>query len=89
MARNPPWSRDELLLALDLYLRHRKNIPSQDHEEVVRLSKELVALGGAMGSQFQNFRNPNGVYMKLANFQALDPIYTSVGKKGLARGGKR
>ena len=27
MARNPTWSRDELILALDLYLRHRERLP--------------------------------------------------------------
>jgi hypothetical protein len=26
-ARNPPWTRDELLLALDLYLRRRPHLP--------------------------------------------------------------
>lgn len=31
------------------------------------------------------FRNPNGVYMKLCNFLALDPTYHG---KGLERGGR-
>jgi hypothetical protein len=26
MAKNPTWSRDELILALDLYLRHRERL---------------------------------------------------------------
>ncbi len=32
------------------------------------------------------FRNPNGVYMNLCNFLALDPSYHG---KGLERGGRR
>jgi 5-methylcytosine-specific restriction enzyme A len=28
----------------------------------------------------------NGVYMKLANFRAVDPLHTSQGKRGLSRG---
>ena len=28
-ARNPPWSRDELILALDLYVRFKGNPPGK------------------------------------------------------------
>ena len=30
MARNPTWSRDELILALDLYMRRREQLPDSD-----------------------------------------------------------
>jgi hypothetical protein len=36
MARNPTWSRDELILALDLYLRHRESLPDSDGPECLR-----------------------------------------------------
>jgi 5-methylcytosine-specific restriction protein A len=55
---------------------------------IVETSRLLNRLAGALGSDFQNFRNPNGVYMKLGNFCAIDPSYTSPGRKGLTRGGK-
>jgi hypothetical protein len=46
MAQNPTWSRDELILALDLYMRHREWLPDSDDPEVVELSLALNALYG-------------------------------------------
>jgi predicted HNH restriction endonuclease len=87
--RNPRWSRDELILALELYLRFREALPSQDSEEVAELSEFLGKLGRARGlTQAETFRNANGVYMKLGNFRRLDPEYTAEGKVGLTRGNK-
>lgn len=87
--RNPDWSRDELILALDLYLRHRPIIPGKTSPEINELSDLLNQLGSALALRHSNtFRNPNGVYMKLMNFKALDPDYVSQGKVGLKAGGK-
>jgi hypothetical protein len=44
MARNPTWSRDELILAPDLYMRHRERLPGSDRLEAVELSRALNAL---------------------------------------------
>lgn len=87
MARNPMWSRDELILALDLYLRHRERLPDSDDAEIVELSRTLNSLFGERANDVALFRNRNGVYMKLANFRAVDPLHTSQGKRGLSRGG--
>ena len=35
-----------------------------------------------------DFRNPNGVYMKMMNFRRFDPEYTRQGRVGLTRGNK-
>ena len=87
MARNPTRSRDELILALDLYLRHRERLPDSDDAEIVELSQTLNSLFGEQAKDAALFRNRNGVYMKLANFRAVDPLHTSQGKRGLSRGG--
>ena len=72
--RNPIWSRDELILALDLYLRFRDALPSKDSAEVTELSSFLAAVGRAKGGgETQTFRNANGVYMKMMNFRRFDP----------------
>lgn len=86
---NPPWSSDELILALDLYLRHRPSLPSPKHPDVQELSLFLGKMGKALGvGPVTNFRNANGVCMKLGNFRHWDPDYTSAGKTGLVKGNK-
>jgi predicted HNH restriction endonuclease/predicted RNA-binding protein with PUA-like domain len=83
------WSRNELILALDLYLRLRDAPPSKDSVEVAELSSFLATMDRAKGvGEAQTFRNANGVYMELMNFRRFDPEYTADGKVGLMRGNK-
>lgn len=84
--RNPVWSRDELLLALDLYLRHRAALPGDTHSDVVELSSFLGRLAAkTQVGNYPKYRNPNGVAMKLQNFRRFDPEQNG---KGLSGGGK-
>ncbi len=84
--RNPKWTRDELILSLDLYFRHHPNKISQTHKEVIRLSEILNNLPiHPRNTEYEKFRNPNGVYMKLCNFLRFDPDYKG---SGLTSGGK-
>src|SRR5262245_42091154 len=84
--RNPPWQRDELILALDLYFRHRPDQISKAHPQVVALRRLLNALPlHSDRPDRERFRNANGTYMKLCNFLSLDPSYHG---KGLERGGR-
>jgi predicted HNH restriction endonuclease len=87
--RNPIWIRDELILALDLYLRYGGNPPRKGSSEIDELSETLNRLGRHLGIATEDrFRNVNGVYMKLMNFRRLDPVFTEAGKRGLSRGGQ-
>jgi len=86
--QNPPWSRDELILALDLYMRNRHTPPSQTSPETLALSRVLNAMGRKTEERSADFRNPSGVYMKMMNYCSLDPSYTATGKRGLNRIGK-
>jgi len=87
--RNPPWTRDELILALDFYLQHRPQPPGKTSKEIQELSETLNKLAVSLGmSTGGTFRNTNGVYMKLMNFRRFDEKFTSEGKVGLTRGGK-
>lgn len=84
MPRNPKWSRDELILALDVYLRHGTGSSWSQH--IVELSSLLNRMTNVdMQPDPLRFRNPNGVGMKLANFARLDPSYLGT---GLTRGGR-
>ncbi len=88
-ARNPTWRRDELILALDFYIRHHDYVPDKASKEIVRLSDNINAVARSLGlSGSDSFRNSNGVYMKLMNFRRFDPEYTGGGKVGLSRGGR-
>jgi len=87
--RNPTWVRDELILALDMYLRYAGNPPSKGSAEIDELSETLNRLGRYLGIATEDrFRNVNGVYMKLMNFRRFDPVFTQAGKRGLSRGGQ-
>ena len=85
--RNPAWTYDELILALDLYFRFPPSQVSQSHPEVTQLSEILNQLPVHVDRPDpERFRNPNGVYMKLCNFLRLDPSYSGT---GLRAGGKK
>ena len=84
--RNPNWSRDELIVALDFYVRFRPSIPSKQSAEITELSSQLNRLQSLIGGERSDtFRNANGVYMKLMNFRRFDPDYKGT---GLQRGNK-
>lgn len=84
--KNPKWSRDELILALDLYFKIDLSTAGAEHPKIVELSSILNKLPiHSERSNKEKFRNPNGVHMKLMNFSAIDPSYKG---KGLNKGGK-
>ena len=87
--RNRSWSREELILALDLYLQFRKSPFGKDAAPVIELSEFLgTRARGDTEMGDATFRNANGVYMKMMNFRRFDQEYTSAGKVGLTRGNK-
>lgn len=74
MTRNPRWTRDELILALHLYMSEGRRWLPPSHPEVVRLSELLNKLPiHEQSLRDVRFRNPQGVEMKLANFMSIDP----------------
>ncbi len=87
-SRNPDWSRDELILAFDFYMRHRDRMPDKSTADVLDLSKEISKLGKLIHAHAdETFRNANGVYMKAMNFRRFDPNFRETGRAGLSRGG--
>ena len=84
--RNPPWRREELILALDYYLSHHLPEHTASSPGIIELSETLNKLPFHQDRpDTDRFRNPNGCEMKLCNFRAFDPNYDG---KGLDAGSK-
>lgn len=87
--RNPAWTRDELLLALDYYVQRPGAAHDPGSAGILRLSEEINGVARLLGlSGAETLRNPNGVSMKLLNFRAHDPVYVARARRGLPRGNK-
>jgi len=86
MSKNPNWTRDELILALAQFFHAGRKQLDANHPEVIQLSKLLNRLPiHSTETRNADFRNAQGVSMKLGNFLSIDPHYKG---KGLKRGGK-
>jgi 5-methylcytosine-specific restriction protein A len=69
---NPDWTKDETILALNLFLELNQNIPSSNDKRVIELSEIL------RNNPFHNtearkpsFRNPDGVVFKMQNIRQV------------------
>lgn len=84
--KNPKWHRDELIITLNLYYSLESKSFVSTNAEIINLSKILNKLP-LHSNHIKNsdFRNPNGVAMKLSNFTAIDPNNPA---KGLDRSSK-
>ena len=86
--KSPPWTRDELILALDVYFSGVAHNPKEPKiEELSRLLRSLPIHD--IGGKVSSFRSSNSVRMKLDNFLSLDPSYAGVGLTRIAKEDKR
>jgi 5-methylcytosine-specific restriction protein A len=79
--KNPLWTREQVILALDLYMKHKGRDPGVNHPDVLEVSALLRQMATETG--LTTYRNPSGVIMKMMNFRSVDPVFTSKGGKGL------
>lgn len=78
--RNPDWVRDEVILAMDLYIRAGRRQLPVTHPDVIGLSDILNRLPiHVPDSRAATFRNPNGISMILGNFLGIDPGHATPG----------
>lgn len=75
LMRNPNWTREELVLALNLYLK-------TEYRKITQKNPEIIALADRIG------RTAGAVSFKLSNLASLDPVVKNNGKKGHANAGK-
>ena len=70
---NPDWTRDETILALDLYFDCKGHIPSGSDKRVQALSDLLRAFPyHSRAARKESFRNADGVAFKLQNLRQVD-----------------
>lgn len=82
---NPNWTFEETILALDVLQRHDFKVPGKSSEEVDRLSKLLQSLPiHANNLRNDQFRNVDGVYLKLQNLISLHPSRSGRGLRSSA-----
>ncbi|MEI7830732.1 MAG: HNH endonuclease [Prolixibacteraceae bacterium] len=70
------WTREELILALNLYLKLPFGKLHHGNPEIIHLAKFID-------------RTPNSIAMRLSNFASVDPILKERGIKGLTGGTKQ
>lgn len=81
---NPDWTRDETILAMDLLIRRRPQVPGEVDPDVMELSRLLrVAPIHPLEKRNEKFRNPSGVSMKLQNLDSVEA--GARGRRGLSR----
>lgn len=78
--RNKPWSRDEIIIALDLYFRTYPRIPDKTSPEVEEVSGLLRRVQLMIDPDMSaDYRNTNSVYLKMMNFHAFNPDHEGAG----------
>tara|TARA_B110000008_G_C16859914_1_gene520271 strand:- start:25 stop:753 length:729 start_codon:yes stop_codon:yes gene_type:complete len=84
--RNPKWTRDELILTLSFYHQYFPQIPEKNSKEISELSDTLRKIQIILENDINsNYRNTNGVYMKLMNFHHLNPEYPGKGLESVSQ----
>lgn len=69
---NPKWTRDETIIALELYLESPESIPSASDERVIEVSGLLRSMSfHDKAARKPSFRNPDGVSFKLQNIRQV------------------
>lgn len=78
-----PWTREELILALELYNKFEGRIPDTSDPDIIGLAATLADLSVfGSGADANTGRSKASIIMKLSNFRSLDPRAQAVGKVG-------
>jgi putative restriction endonuclease len=70
------WTREELIVAFNLYCRIPFGRIHKSNPEIIKISKKIK-------------RTPSALAMKMVNFASLDPVHQNRDVKGLQHGSKK
>lgn len=83
-----PWTREELIMSLDLYLRRPGPAARPDDHEVLRLSNAFRRMGEEMYGRIPpRYRSPSSIAMRASNWRAMNDDVVTSGRKGLENTG--
>jgi 5-methylcytosine-specific restriction protein A len=84
-----PWTREELILSLDLYLRLPRKATNRNHPEVHELSELLREMGRCLYNTLPDaFRSPSTVALRAAVWRSMHLDVVTNGNKGLSHSGE-
>jgi len=78
------WTREELILVLDLYLKNREDLNSISAEVFETYSNFCRRLHQNALSQNSSFRSPRSIYLRLQNYRNCDPYWQKRGHSSSA-----
>jgi 5-methylcytosine-specific restriction protein A len=83
---NPNWTREELILALDLYFDMDQGQMHKGNQNVIRVSNEIRDLKIHFDvPDPDKFRNPSSIARRLGNFKTMDDGYDGDGLKNSSK----
>ena len=83
---NPNWTREELILALDLYFDMDQGQMHKGNHNVIRVSNEIRELNIHFDiPDPDKFRNPSSIARRLGNFKTMDDGYGGDGLKNSSK----
>ena len=78
--RNPNWTIDEIIVALDAYHTYYPNIPRTDSKEMRELSDVIKKIQPKLQTRGSDtFRSAGSVHGKIMNFHKFNPSYPGKG----------
>ena len=80
------WTRDELILVLDLYLSNREAHYKIPQDMLAQYSMLLRNMHGTNDDENPKFRSPQSIAMRLENYASLDEYWLRRSRKGLRSG---
>lgn len=80
------WEKEEMILSLDFYLKHRPKMPSKKSEELKKLLSDIHIVQKFFNHNKQDLRTIDSIHMRNSNYQSVDP---SASQGGLPAGGKK
>jgi len=77
------WTREELILILDLYLKNRETYYKIPRDTLAKYSAYLRKMHGIEVNESSNFRSLKSVEIRLRNYTSVDEYWLQRGNKGL------